>query len=86
VPVFSVTRCFRFFLEASLEEICIFLRDEKTQDNMPKKYSDLKLEFYVGGARDYRSVLHATRGVDYTFHSTTPKTVPSCEFYAMRPV
>lgn len=74
------------FLDTDLAEIRIFSRDEKKQDDMRKRYSHPKLKFYLGDVRDYRSVLNATRGVDYIFHAAALKQVPSCEFHPMEAV
>lgn len=69
------------FLETDIKEIRIFSRDEKKQDDMRKKYNNHKLKFYIGDVRDYRSILNASRGVDYIFHAAALKQVPSCEFH-----
>ncbi|MBW3782369.1 polysaccharide biosynthesis protein [Aeromonas veronii] len=74
------------FLETNIKEIRIFSRDEKKQDDMRKKYNNSKLKFYIGDVRDYRSILNATRGVDYIYHAAALKQVPSCEFYPMEAV
>ena len=74
------------FLESDLDEIRIFSRDEKKQDNMRARYSNPKIKFYLGDVRDYSSVLNATRGVDFIFHAAALKQVPSCEFYPMEAV
>ncbi|EFE2108941.1 UDP-glucose 4-epimerase, partial [Escherichia coli] len=55
------------FLDTDIAEIRIFSRDEKKQDDMRKKYNNQKLKFYIGDVRDYRSILNATRGVDFIY-------------------
>ncbi|MFM5287222.1 polysaccharide biosynthesis protein [Aeromonas veronii] len=74
------------FLNTEIKEIRIFSRDEKKQDDMRKKYNNSKLKFYIGDVRDYRSILNATRGVDFIYHAAALKQVPSCEFYPMEAV
>lgn len=76
----------RRFLDTDIEEIRIFSRDEKKQDDMRKKYNSAKLKFYIGDVRDYSSILNATRGVDYIYHAAALKQVPSCEFHPMEAV
>ena len=76
----------RHFLKSSVNEIRIFSRDEKKQDDMRKKYNNSKIKFYIGDVRDYNSVLNAIRGSDYIFHAAALKQVPSCEFHPMEAV
>jgi UDP-glucose 4-epimerase len=76
----------RQFLDTAIDEIRIFSRDEKKQDDMRKRYSHPKLKFYIGDVRDYQSVLNALRGVDFVFHAAALKQVPSCEFHPMEAV
>jgi UDP-N-acetylglucosamine 4,6-dehydratase/5-epimerase len=74
------------FLKESIQEIRIFSRDEKKQDDMRKHYNDPRLKFYIGDVRDYNSVLNAVRGSDFIFHAAALKQVPSCEFHPMEAV
>lgn len=76
----------RRFINEPFEEIRIFSRDEKKQDDMRKLYKNPRIKFYIGDVRDYHSVVNAFRGVDFIFHAAALKQVPSCEFYPMEAV
>ena len=67
-------------------EIRIFSRDEKKQDDLRKRVQNLKVKFYIGDVRDYRSVENVVKGVDYIFHAAALKQVPSCEFFPIEAV
>lgn len=76
----------RHFLHSDLQEIRIFSRDEKKQDDMRRLYNNPKIQFYLGDVRDKNSVNNAVKGVDFIFHAAALKQVPSCEFFPMEAI
>lgn len=79
------------FLKKSLyndnfNEIRVFSRDEKKQDDLRKKLNSEKVKFYIGDVRDKDSFEKAIKGVDYIFHAAALKQVPSCEFFPIQAV
>ena len=82
----------KHFLRSDIEEIRIFSRDEKKQDDMrhdlQRYHPDVakKVKFYIGNVRNPQSVHDAMAGVDYVFHAAALKQVPSCEFFPMEAV
>lgn len=74
------------FLNSNLKEIRIFSRDEKKQDDMRKKYNHPKIKYYIGDVRDKSSLEVAMTDVDYVFHASALKQVPSCECFPIEAV
>lgn len=74
------------FLNSDLNEIRIFSRDEKKQEDMRIAYKNDKLNFVIGDIRNFDDINNAMRGVDFVFHAAALKQVPSCEFYPMQAV
>lgn len=80
------------FLNTDIGEIRIFSRDEKKQDDMRHDFQARmpevadKIKFYIGDVRDLASVKNAMHGVDYIFHASALKQVPSCEFFPLEAV
>ena len=73
-------------LKTKINEIRIFSRDEKKQDDMRKLFNDKRIKFQIGDIRDRKSVSNAVKEVDYIFHAAALKQVPSCEFYPLEAV
>ena len=71
---------------SNYSEINIFSRDEKKQYDMRKKFSNEKINFFIGDVRDKDSIDDAMRDVDYVFHAAALKQVPSCEFFPLEAV
>lgn len=74
------------FLNTDIQEIRIFSRDEKKQDDMRKLYQHPNLKFFIGDVRDIQSIHNAMYNVDYVFHAAALKQVPSCEFFPLEAV
>ncbi len=80
------------FLSSDINEIRIFSRDEKKQDDMRHEFQVKmpeyaeKISFYIGDVRDLQSVKNAMHGVNYIFHAAALKQVPSCEFFPIEAV
>lgn len=74
------------FIDSGLQEIRIFSRDEKKQEDMRWKYNNDKIKYYLGDVRNIRSVDEAMNGVDMVFHAAALKQVPSCEFFPIEAV
>jgi UDP-glucose 4-epimerase len=73
-------------LKTQIEEVRVFSRDEKKQDEQRTKYADPRISYIIGDTRDHESVLRAMQGVDYVFHAAALKQVPSCEFFPVEAV
>ena len=67
--------------KTEVDEIRVFSRDETKQDEMRRRFSNERLNFYLGDVRDRESVRNALEGIDFVFHAAALKQVPSCEFF-----
>ena len=75
-----------YFIDSKFDEIRIFSRDEKKQDDLRKIINNNKVKFYIGDIRDFESVNEVVEGIDYIFHAAALKQVPSCEFFPLQAV
>ena len=73
-------------LTSEFDEIRIFSRDEKKQDDLRKRLQNPKVKFYIGDVRDSSSIDSVVKGVDYIFHAAALKQVPSCEFFPLEAI
>jgi UDP-glucose 4-epimerase len=64
-------------------EIRILSRDEKKQDDLRRVLNLKNIKFYIGDVRDLSSLDVAFNNVDYVFHASAYKQVPSCEFFPL---
>jgi len=67
-------------------EIRVFSRDEKKQDELRKSLNSRKVKFYLGDVRDKSSLNTVIEDVDYIFHAAALKQVPSCEFFPLEAI
>jgi UDP-glucose 4-epimerase len=74
------------FIDSNINEIRIFSRDEKKQDDMRRKFQNDKIKYFIGDVRDENSIDQAMKGVDFVFHAAALKQVPSCEFFPIEAV
>ena len=83
---FGQTVLSKFLNDDFFNEIRVFSRDEKKQDDLRKKINSEKVKFFIGDVRDENGLRTAINGVDYIFHAAALKQVPSCEFFPMEAV
>jgi UDP-glucose 4-epimerase len=76
----------KHFINSDIQEIRIFSRDEKKQEDLRIAYKSDKLNFIIGDVRDFESINNAMKGVDFVFQAAALKQVPSCEFFPMQAV
>jgi UDP-N-acetylglucosamine 4,6-dehydratase/5-epimerase len=76
----------RNVLDHGWDEVRVFSRDEKKQEDMRAELQSDLVRFYIGDVRDYTAISDAMRGVDHVFHAAALKQVPSCEFHPMEAV
>lgn len=74
------------FLKTDIDEIRVFSRDEKKQEDMRLHLRDKRVRFFIGDVREQTSLTDALRGVHLIFHAAALKQVPSCEFHPMEAV
>jgi UDP-glucose 4-epimerase len=76
----------RRFLDTEINEIRVFSRDEKKQEDQRIALANPKVKFFIGDVRNYDSIVTAMQDVDYVFHAAALKQVPSCEFFPIEAI
>ncbi len=74
------------FLNTDIDEIRVFSRDEKKQEDLRIVLGSPKVKFFIGDVRNRDSLLPAMQDVDYVFHAAALKQVPSCEFFPLEAI
>jgi UDP-N-acetylglucosamine 4,6-dehydratase/5-epimerase len=77
-------RVANFLSQQDPKKIIVYSRDEKKQYEMKKSHPDY--EYIIGDIRDAARVNYAVKGVDFIFHASALKQVPSCEIYPIEAV
>lgn len=73
-------------VDLGMDDIVIFSRDEKKQDDMRRASGRRDIKWVIGDVRNLDSLTDAMTDVDFVFHAAALKQVPSCEFYPMEAV
>ena len=73
-------------INSEINEIRIYSRDEKKQDDMRRYFNNEKLSFWIGDVRDKEQLNSALKNVNFVFHAAALKQVPSCEFHPIEAV
>lgn len=76
----------KHLLKFDIDEIRVFSRDEKKQEDLRIQLASSKVNFVVGDVREFNSINNAMHGIDYVFQAAALKQVPSCEFYPMQAI
>lgn len=76
----------KHLLTRGVGRVNILSRDEAKQDEMRIRFSDPRLQFFIGDVRDASSVAGAFVDTDFVFHAAALKQVPSCEFFPQQAV
>ena len=71
----------RRLIDEGADNIVVFSRDEKKQDDLRNKLQCAAVNFVIGDTRDLSACMRVMRGADLVFHAAALKQVPSCEFY-----
>jgi UDP-glucose 4-epimerase len=73
-------------INTNIKEIRVFSRDEKKQEEVRNEIKNIKVKFYIGDTRDFKSIDNACKNVDYIFHAAALKQVPTCEFFPLEAI
>tara|TARA_B100001057_G_scaffold270798_1_gene270945 strand:+ start:1280 stop:2290 length:1011 start_codon:yes stop_codon:yes gene_type:complete len=77
------TQMLKSLIKTKVNEIRIFSRDEKKQEDLRRSITDKRVNYVIGDVKDYNSTLSSTKNIDYVFQAAALKQVPTCEFFPM---
>tara|TARA_X000000950_G_scaffold261972_1_gene332761 strand:+ start:3352 stop:4368 length:1017 start_codon:yes stop_codon:yes gene_type:complete len=77
------TQMLKSLIKTKVQEIRIFSRDEKKQEDLRRSIIDKRVNYVIGDVKDYKSTLSCTKNIDYVFQAAALKQVPTCEFFPM---
>jgi len=77
------TQMLKSLIKTKVNEIRIFSRDEKKQEDLRRSITDKRVNYVIGDVKDYNSTLSCTKNIDYVFQAAALKQVPTCEFFPM---
>jgi UDP-N-acetylglucosamine 4,6-dehydratase/5-epimerase len=60
--------------------VIVYSRDELKQFDMQQEFTDERMRFFIGDARDTERLVQAMQGVDYVIHAAALKQVPAAEY------
>ena len=62
------TQMLKSLIKTKVQEIRIFSRDEKKQEDLRRSIIDKRVNYVIGDVKDYNSTLSCTKNIDFVFH------------------
>ena len=75
------TQMLKSLIKTKVQEIRIFSRDEKKQEDLRRSIIDKRVNYVIGDVKDYNSTLSCTKNIDYVFQAAALKQVQRVNFF-----